>query len=476
MRLSSLSLIICSTLLLSSCTTEPVSEKKHFSVFTIGTGAFTQTDNVMATVEGKTTADLSFKASGRIATMSVEPGQSVKKGQILATLGNEEASITTAGLSNILGDITGIRSSVGSLYDNRIENLANDSDRARLGVELATKDLELAKQILQNSRSIFSDSILSSGEKVSQAEKGLEYARNNLVNSEKLLAIQGESLRKNALNSMSNAFIVARNARDFADQTLGVTEANRSKNDAFEIYLGAKNSAVKTTAENSFRAFNAEYETMYAWYYVNIVGKDTVSKETLSGALGRSLRTLEHLREMLHTLSNTLENSISSSNFSESDLDALKNKTTAFLSNTELSMLDSNGGGVKGSIAAIDVFDSGYALKIQQLEDSVKLAEADLALAKTGKDTSSGDVQKNLATLTMNIKMKEDALKLAQVSISSVEKNREILDSERKSKLSETDSKLSETRMNKNLANNTIESGIIRAPFDGIILKKYLES
>ncbi|MDD5377434.1 MAG: HlyD family efflux transporter periplasmic adaptor subunit [Candidatus Gracilibacteria bacterium] len=472
MKTNILSLFLISTLLLASCSEKPQQEKKFYETAVVTTGSISGTDRVIATVEGKTTADLSFKASGRIASVLVKPGDSVKKGQILATLGNEEGSITSAGLSSVLGDISGIRGSVGSLYDARIDNMANDAEKAKIGVELAQKDLDLAKQTLKNSIAIFSGSILSSGEKVTQAEKNLDYANNNLTNSTKLLGIQGESLRKNALNSMSNAFIIARNARDFADETLGVTDANKAKNDDYEVYLGAKNSLTKTEAENSFQTFNTEYEAMYVWYYANIIGKTDVSKETLNEGLSRSLTILEHLRDMLHAISTVLENSITSSTFPESDLNVLKNKTTAFLSSLELSILDQNGNGVKGSIAAIEAFDSSYSLKIQQLQDAVQLAEEDLNLAKTGKDTSSSDVQKNMDTLAASVHMKEDALKLAQVAVSEVEKNRNVLSSERDSKLREIDSNLSETRMNRNLANNTIESGIIRAPFDGVVLTR----
>lgn len=178
---------------------------------------------------------------------------------------------------------------------------------------------------------------------------------------------------------------------------------------------------------------------------------------------------------MLHSVSTVLENSITSSTFSDSDLDILKNKTTTFLSNIELVILDGNGNGIKGSMSAIDSFDANYLLKMGQLQDAIKLAVEDLNLAKTGKDISSSDVRKNLETLSMSIKMKEDALRLAQVSISEVEKNRAILSSERESKLREIDAKLSETRMNQNLAENSIESGIIRAPFDGVILARNVD-
>lgn len=387
-------------------------------------------------------------------------------------LGNEEGSIATLGLSSVLGDLSGISESVDSLYTSRIENLANEEIRANLGIELAEKDLAIAKKTLENSLGIFSGSVLSGEEKVREAEKNLEAARNNLTASKKLLETQGESLERNALSSMSNAFIVARNSRDFIDETLGVTAQNKAKNDNFETYLGAKNTASKTQAESSFHAFNTKYETMYTWYYTNIVGKETISKETLHEGLTRSLSVLEDLRDSLHSLSNVLENSIASSNFPESDIALLKTRTSTLLSNLELATLDSFGNGVKGSISALDSFDSSSALKIQGLEDALKIAEEGLNLAKSGKDITSSDVEKNLDILRASIAMKEDALKLAKVSVQEVTKNRDILSSEKTSKLREMDAKISETQMNRNLAENTIESGIIRAPFDGVILSR----
>lgn len=123
MNLKFLSFILLSTLLLASCSEEPLSEKKSYETAIVSTGNISATDKIIATVEGKTTANLAFKTSGRIAQVLVKPGDRVKKGQILATLGNEEGSIASAGLGAVMGDISGILGSVDSLYDSRIENL-----------------------------------------------------------------------------------------------------------------------------------------------------------------------------------------------------------------------------------------------------------------------------------------------------------------------------------------------------------------
>ncbi len=62
-------------------------------------------------------------------------------------------------------------------------------------------------------------------------------AQNNLNNSKTSLATTSDSIRKNALNSLTNAYLLAKNARDFEDDLLGISDAKRNLNDAFETYL-----------------------------------------------------------------------------------------------------------------------------------------------------------------------------------------------------------------------------------------------
>lgn len=71
--------LFISTLLLSSCSEKPKEEKKFYETAFVMTGSISEADRVIATVEGKTTADLSFKTSGRITTVLVKPGDRVRK-------------------------------------------------------------------------------------------------------------------------------------------------------------------------------------------------------------------------------------------------------------------------------------------------------------------------------------------------------------------------------------------------------------
>ncbi|HBY75028.1 TPA: hypothetical protein DEG21_04095 [Patescibacteria group bacterium] len=142
--------------------------------------------------------------------------------------------------------------------------------KSLIATQMAQKDLDLAKKTLIDSNSMFSGSILSTNQKIVQAQNALKMAQNNLNNSKKLLENEKENIEKNSLNALSNAYIIARNSLDYTDELLGVTDMSRNKNDSYEMYLGAKNTSLKTKAENTFREFSTKYNDTYNYYQTNI--------------------------------------------------------------------------------------------------------------------------------------------------------------------------------------------------------------
>lgn len=71
--------LVISLFILASCSEKPREEQKFYETAFVTTGSISEIDRVVATVEGKTMADLSFKVSGRIASVLVKPGDKVKK-------------------------------------------------------------------------------------------------------------------------------------------------------------------------------------------------------------------------------------------------------------------------------------------------------------------------------------------------------------------------------------------------------------
>jgi hypothetical protein len=80
-----------------------------------------------------------------------------------------------------------------------------------------------------------------------------------LANNQDTLDQKKSDIYNNSKNAISNANNLAVGIIDFLDNLYGVTDENRYKNDSFEVYLSAKNTSLKTNAENELRTLISKY-------------------------------------------------------------------------------------------------------------------------------------------------------------------------------------------------------------------------
>lgn len=490
MNVKILAAAVVPAVILTSCGTAPEPPKKHLSFATAQTGSVSLSEGGVATVRGSNVAELSFKSPGRIVAILANVGDRVEKGQLLATVDNREASIAAAGYAGSASDLAEVESavraigtSVEALAESRAQVAASDVRAAEIGKSLAEKDLELARKNLENSRAVLSGSTLSAQERVNQAQQALSLAESQLGNTRSLLDQQESSLRGQALASLAGAFVTARSGRDFADAILGISDANRYKNDAFEAYLGAKNASTLSRADNAYRTFDAKYSKTYDWYYANVSGKSDVALSVAKEALERAEATLVLEREALHALKSVLENTVESSSLDATGIAKYKQETDAILANLESSMLTSAGGGITGSSKAIATFEKDRELRLSSLSDAVALAKTALELAKSGKSVAAGDEKRNLDALEIAVRVKEDAVKVADESYAKAVAAADMAQREMNAKVRETDAQAAEARAKKReadtgLALSSEREGYseIRAPFSGTVTEKYLDA
>lgn len=496
-------IIFILSLVLSSCNKEEIIEKKFYKTYTVNTWSLSSKDSIVVTLEWKNTSFLSFKTPWRISEIYVKKWDKVKAWDILAKLWNEESNITYRWLDNILVNMSSIgvdissiwtdtnkmKSAIEKLYDERLKLLQDNYEKAKIATQMKEKDLNLAIKTNIDSSTMFSWSLISVEQKIKQASIALKMATNNLENSTKLLEQEKLNIRKNALNALNNTYIIARNSLDYIDSILGVTNLYKNQNDGYEIYLGAKKTGSKINADNIFRDFNVKYLETQKYYQDNIISKTEISEETIKIALEKAIATTDILNNLLHATKDVLDNSIPSSILNEEQLWIMKIQISTLLSNLEQTILSPSWAWIKWSQESILSFQNNYNLKIKQLEDARDIAEEDFNLAKTSQSINASDISKNRSNLDTSIKMKEDELRLSKIWEWEVLKNIEIVKHEKASKISEINanlseissklwelnSKKSETSMNKSLASESIESWIIRAPFDGIVLDKLVD-
>jgi multidrug resistance efflux pump len=551
--------------LLASCGSSPAPDTLP-SVQTVSVTMGTVADDIGfdATVEGKDTTPLAFKAAGRIASITADIGTRVRAGEVLATLGNEEASASVYGLGVALGALdNGIRSmgtvaergresrdSVGKLYDARIALAEQDEARAKLSVEIAQSDAALAGELERYGQGVASGSLANSDQAIDRAQKNLALAqtnydaglralsgstkldsdavvraqadldrlKNQLDNTQKSIAAEREGVRKSGLSSLTSAFLVARDARDFLDAELGVTNAYAITDQARYSLLGGKDSTSKENAKQVFRDFDAQYQTMLEWYGASIDGKPEADMETVRYGLEHGLDAMDGLRRALHAFSTVVEDSIAGSSLSQKEIDALKAETASRIASLEAVILSDTGAGMKGSLATLDGLDAKESLSVGAIKDAIVIAQSALESARTGQGVGADDATRNAQSLETNLKLaqnlaqsaandrsvswndaesklaalrtnavvKQRSLELAKIALESSRKSIAALRAERDAKIAEAsatianaDAGTANIRLNRAqietqhaLSQESLNSGILVAPYDGVIVKR----
>jgi len=257
-------------LLLSSCgsTTETVKTevaRKSVTTETVKLDYFTERVKLVGKVAPLKETTVSAQVAGGVKSLNVNIGDNVKKGDILATL-----DFSTTAINANLNNAATAYSNTLTTYDLAKESTKNDLENARIALENARinkentyisteKQLLLAQTQLDNILTQKGNTEKTTTLSVSLATKTRDQAKTALENFEKtskdtLTPTKGDTsgLLSNTQVSMENALITIDSAITQADIILGITNLNKGFNDSYETYLGAKNTTLKTLAENNF--------------------------------------------------------------------------------------------------------------------------------------------------------------------------------------------------------------------------------
>lgn len=212
-------LLVSSSLLVSSCGAgkeEAEEASKPVSVTAVKRGDLVQTVDISATVTARMVVDVVPKTQGmgRVASVHVEEGQNVKKGQLLvhletrelkAQLQQAQAALVSA-RSALAQARSGIKQAEASYINaknnfERIEQLykqqvvsQQEYENSKMQLEIAQSTYEAARQQVQ----VDPDTGYQYLEgQVKQAEANLELARANLDNARIVSPISGTVVKRN---------------------------------------------------------------------------------------------------------------------------------------------------------------------------------------------------------------------------------------------------------------------------------------
>ncbi|EKE28752.1 MAG: Efflux transporter, RND family, MFP subunit [uncultured bacterium (gcode 4)] len=297
--------------------------------------------------------------------------------------------------------------------------IAVTNAQASLNAKLASKwqasDINVSEAQLESSKTALETNIAQWQLEVKAAEDNLTSTKKDLENAISNLEIIRSQENLNIKNSQERALIEADAIMPLLDKflnetdvILGVSDANRSLNNAYEIFLWAKNpqtylDAVKSynQAAISFKAFNDSWRIFKAnpdyekiWDYIqniSLVGNQT--------------------NQALNDTVEVLKFSLPSSAFLQTSIDSnivnLKNN---------ISSLDAQVQKITLARQAIDIAKNSLSTKadsqqnnIDSLEIKVRLSQNALDAAKTKLDNSIAIAKSQIWISEANLNLKKDS-------------------------------------------------------------------
>ena len=222
-----------------------------------------------------------------------------------------------------------------------------------------------------------------------------------------------EKLNQNIQNTIASAKSLTKNVLLKVDEIYGITNENKHKNDAFENYLSAKNTALKEKIKNEFMDLSTTKVTNWSNYlqkmdnFVRLV-KSSIKASVTSRTLTQTMidtwysifdqydnwlinlkNSLDSLQKSLEAVKNNYDNQIlnlqTQINTVKNSIENLKtNKLSSYISSIDIqinqtkSQLDASKSNLKNIISQIQSLKSQENIQIKQLENQLSSLESDL--------------------------------------------------------------------------------------------------
>ncbi|MCF7860121.1 HlyD family efflux transporter periplasmic adaptor subunit, partial [Patescibacteria group bacterium] len=352
-------------------------------------------------------------ASGDILELNIISGQKVQTGDIIARLDDSDAQAQVRKAKNSLD---AARASLNvKLAGPSTEEIAvsqKSVDSAKLSYENAEKNLEYTKISLV-------DNLSKSQLQVDNAQLSLDKAQrdydDSLSSSDISASSEDQSFSKaysDAQTAVSSAIITLRNILVTADNILEKNNYNSSSH-TYKIYLGVRNSQTLNEADNNYEAARGSYIQLVSDYNLASL---TWTNANIEDMLTKTEATANIMQALASSLSNVLINSITSSSFSQSALDAYKQSASSQESSSIslLSSLQTTARAIASAKLNSSASDISLSSSVDKAASALESAKNSLISAQNSLKQVEVDNQKSLDSANNDLASRKNAYESAE--------------------------------------------------------------
>jgi len=452
-------------------------EKKSEEYFTFTTNLWSISNSIKAvwTIQLVDEQQLRFNQLGTIYSVNIQEWQKVQKWDLLASLDYvdinnkiKQAQISLENAQLNLQETLNWWNQASILQsEQKVKSIENTITNSK-------KDLDL---LIQESE----DAIQKAELNITIQNKELESAQSWLVVAEEELETyiksQNKSLSDTSVQTNQNYTTISNNIKKYlnqideimnkTDKLFGITDANRSHNDSYEIYLWAKNTSLVNGVQNKFYQIEKNIWQINSKYEIFLTNNDVNTLYEVS----KDMQSLAQNMIDLHTNAiDSVNASVSSTSYSDSQI---KTDETNMISNRSQSQ---------------NILDS-VTKDILTLQTST-----DLNIIESNTQTTIANKQQSINDKKIALENATNQLNFAKMDLERIKKNYENKISAKKSEIQINQNNLQIEKINLELTNQwnsiqiaknnvenqkinlentkkSIENYELRAPFDGIVRK-----
>jgi len=382
-------------------------------------------------VVAKDGVELSFPVSGNLEVQNVyvKEGDKIKKGDKIAAVKTEnlEFELRTAYAS--------YQSALASFNAKQAAPTESEIKKSKAAIDQAQVSLDQAKISLAKAKS-------SASQQVANAESSLATAANNLKLNN---SVDDSEIVRNAYSSLASSIksvtITLQKILRDSDAILGIDEI--AINDEFEAVLGAKSYSSFNNARSSYLMVKSGHKELEAI----LLGLDSSNYIAVDAAATRVNTVFKQAQDHLYDMQTMLDNTITASSLSQTELDSFKSTTNSDRSsvNSALSSLDSANQVVANAKNNLNQYQIAYNKAVN-----------DLAAAKN-------QTEQDIKTSEISVKAKEIALVQTQIDY------QDLIAPTLESDLASARAQLTSAAIGVDRAKYNMEQATLVSPIDGVV-------
>lgn len=391
----------------------------------VATGSIVESIEVIWSAELVDEQELKFTKTGKVTQVFVKEWDNVKEWQTLAELDNSQALIA---IEQQKINVENAKIKLTQLYEWVDESKKMDAlqniENTKTSLSLAEKELEILKVTHKNALDSAQKNIDFKKEDISQIEKSLQDEQKNLEQTKKeqqnnlsTTQIETQNTLQTLVLDYKKDVITVQEAIDAIDYILWYTEANKAKNDDFEMYLSAKNYTYKSLAEKYLWLAIVDYNKAKNPDYSDFKKLLVLQKEMF-----------ENLFLSVDAMYNVLENTVESTTFSQTQIDGKKSQMSSLRSQIQSSQTAILNYDKKiQTLSDVELLEGSQNISLEKIYNSLTNYQTSLAKAKNELDVLEKNLIQTKKNQEIEISQKNNSIKNYEESIKISQKSYEEL-------------------------------------------------